>query len=321
MNIRFKLLTGASLVLLLLAAACGSTSDIFGTNPGSTTNQLRGTVDSVDLNSRSIYLTNVSGYNSMLSSGGSGSSVRVYYDNGTTVQFQGRTYRPEDLERGDQVDVRVQQSGNTLVAQSVNVVSDVRTSGKPGSGTYGSTMHGTVRSVDTGRRTISLDTGYGPYAIVQYDANTPVLYNGRTYAAADLEVGDEIDIRVRNAGSAQPFAQDITVTRSVSGSGGTYGSSSATSTVRGTVQSVDTTNRTIQISQTNWIAGFDRSAGSGSTLTVRYDTNVSVNVQGQMYPVSGLQRGDVIDVQVQNLGGSNYVAQSITLVRDVNGRL
>ncbi len=321
MKNRLKLLTGAGLVLLLLAA-CGSTGDIFGTNPSRATNQLRGTIDSVDLNSRSIYLINVSS-GSMLSSGGTGNSVRVYYDNSTTVQYQGRTYRPQDLERGDQVDVRVQQSGNTLVADSINVLSDVRTSGGtyPNTGTYGSTLHGIVRSVDTYGRTISVDTGHGPYATVQYGTNTPVYFNGRTYVVGDLEVGDEIDIRVQNPGSTRPVAQDITVTRSISGSSGTYGGSSATSMVRGTVQYVDTTNRTIQMSQINWMSRFDRSTGSSGTLTVRYDSNVSVNVQGQMYPVSGLQRGDVIDVQLRDLGGASYLAQTITLVHDVSGRL
>jgi hypothetical protein len=327
MNQRYKLLTGAALALLLLAS-CGSTGDIFGTNPQGSSNpqnqQLRGTVDSVDLNSRSIYLVNVSGYGSMLSSGGN--AVRVYYDNGTTVSYQGRTYRPEDLERGDQIDVTVQQSGNTLIAQSVNVLNDVRTSGtyptntNPSNGTYGSLIHGTVRSVDTSRRTISLDTGYGPYAVVSYGSNTPVYFNGRTYATVDLEVGDEIDIRVQNPGSTSPMAQDITVTRSISGNG-TSGSSSSISTVRGTVQYVDTTNHTIQLSSTNWMSGFDRNSGNGGTLTISYPTSVSVNVQGQMYPVTGLQRGDVIDVQLTNYGNGSYSAQSITLVHDVNGKL
>jgi len=42
-------------------------------------------------------------------------------------------------------------------------------------------------------------------------------------------------------------------------------------------------------------------------------------VQGQTYPVSGLERGDVVDVQVANSGynTSSYVAQRIMLVRDV----
>jgi len=36
--------------------------------------------------------------------------------------------------------------------------------------------------------------------------------------------------------------------------------------------------------------------------------------------VTNLERGDVIDVQVQKLSGEDYLAQNITLVRDVNAR-
>jgi len=75
-----KSLAAASLMLILLAA-CGSVGDILGgggSGQQQGTYEIRGTVDSIDLNSRSIYLTNVSGYTSMLSNGGN--AVRVYYD-------------------------------------------------------------------------------------------------------------------------------------------------------------------------------------------------------------------------------------------------
>ena len=68
---RIKTISAAALVLLL-AAACGSTGgglgDIFGSN-SNRSYDIRGTVDSVDLNSRSIYLTNVTGYTNGLASG------------------------------------------------------------------------------------------------------------------------------------------------------------------------------------------------------------------------------------------------------------
>src|SRR5256885_14084649 len=85
-----KTLAAAALVLVF-AAACGSSGigDILG---GGTSNQnydIRGTVDSVDLNGRSIYLTNASGYTSNLNTGTgtSGNTVRVYYDDRTTVEI------------------------------------------------------------------------------------------------------------------------------------------------------------------------------------------------------------------------------------------
>jgi Domain of unknown function (DUF5666) len=260
----------------------------------------------------------VSGNNSMLSSGG-GRTARIFFDNRTSVDYNGRSYRPEDLERGDEVAARVDQSSNRLYATSMSVLHDSRTSSTPPSenspnDTSGTTVHGKVRSVDTSRRTITLDDSYGRTTTLQYSVDTPVTYNGQSYSPADLETGDEIDVRVDNLGGGRYAARDITVTRSVGGSGGD--GSTTQSTVRGTVRSVDTNRRTIELDSVN-ATSFNRNSGS-STFIVQYDTNTQVDVQGQLYPVSGLERGDVIEVQVDNLGNGNYVARRINLVRDVN---
>jgi len=224
---RFKSLAAASLAVLLLAA-CGSLDDIY--SPGSSSNNydIRGTVDHVDLSSRSIYLTNVSGYQRMLSSGGD--AVRVYFDDQTTVSYQGKTYRPQDLEHGDQVSVRVDESGNTLNAESITV---------------------------------------------SYDA-----------------------------------------------SGGTSGNTtqSGMSTLRGTVRYIDTARRTIDLESASWISRFDTGTGTGNRFTIQYDANASIDVQGRSYPISNLERGDVIDVMVDNTSGSTLFANRIYLVRDVNAR-
>jgi len=332
MNQRLKLY-GAAVFALLLVTACGTTGgNIFGNNNSNPTH-IRGTVDSVDTGSRVIYLVNAYSDNgTMLSSGGnSGNSIRVAYDNNTSVQYQGRTYSPADLERGDQVDVYTNgNSSNSLYASSITVTSDVRTSGNypnnnypnnnyPNNGSYASTIHGTIRSIDMNRRTIAVDPGYGSYITVQFNANTPVYYNGTTYQPGNLEIGDQVDVRGSSINNSLFNAQDFTVTRSISSTNGTYGNngtSTATATLRGTVNYVDTSNHTIQLTQTNWMSGFDRSVGgNGSNITVSYDPNVQVNVNGQMYAIGGLQRGDVIDVQLQN-----QQAEGITLVHDVNAR-
>src|SRR5205085_2506406 len=132
---RYKTIAAATFALLLLAA-CGSSGngigDIFGGgNSNSSSYQIRGTVDSVDANSRSIWLTNVSGYNANLNNGGS-STVRVYYDNRTTLNYQGQSYRPDQLERGDGVTVNVNQSGNRLIAQNMDVTYHTRGGMAPG---------------------------------------------------------------------------------------------------------------------------------------------------------------------------------------------
>ena len=317
-----KSLAAASLLLILLAA-CGSVGDVLG-GGGSGQQQgnyeIRGTVESVDLNSRSIYLTNVSGYTSMLSNGG-GNAVRVYYDERTPVSFNGQTYRPTDLERGDQVAVRVDESGNTLMAESMTVISDVSSGSSyptyPSSGSYESNIRGTVRYIDTSRRTIEVDRGSGSTTFVEFESNTPVYFNNQTYNPVDLERGDEIDVRARDLGNGRFLAQNISVIRSISSNGSIGGSSSTqTATVRGTVRSVDTVNRTIELESTNWISNFNTGTTASRTV-IHFDTNATINVNGRMESVSGLERGDVIEVRVaRDSNGSTLWAQSMNLVRD-----
>lgn len=320
-----KSLAAASLALVLLAA-CGSSGmgDILGGGGSGRTYELRGTVDSVDSNSRSIYLTNVSGYNTSMLSNSGGDAVRVYYDDRTPVSHQGSTYRPEDLERGDVISVVVDESGNRLMAETMTVVSDVSNgslypSGST-SGVYGSTIRGTVRFVDMTRRTIEVDRGTGSPVVVDVDTSTPVYYGGNTYRPGDLERGDEVEIRVRDAGSGRPIAQDITVTRNVSdpNSGGLYGGSTSaqTSTVRGTVRFVDTARRTVELESATWMNNFDSSTGS-RTIVVQYDPGFRIDVNGSLQSIEGLERGDVIEVQVREMGGSTWLAQRAFLVRNV----
>lgn len=292
--------------------------------------EVRGTVESVDPNSRSIFLSNVSGYTSMLSNGGSGSNVRVYYDQQTTVAHQGSTYRPEDLERGDEVMVRVDEQGNSLLAETVTVTRDASSgtynSGNSGSqypypsGSSSATLRGKVGYIDGSRRTIELDRGYGSATIVEFDTQTPVYFNNQTYRATDLERGDEIEIRGRDLGNNRFLATDITVTRNVSGGGGIYNggsTSNQTSTVRGTVSYVDTSRRTIELESANFISGFNSGANRSSRVIVQYGTNAGIDVNGSLQPISGLERGDVIEVQVQNTNGSTLYADRLWLVRDV----
>jgi hypothetical protein len=319
-----KLMAFSALALLMLGA-CGSSGDlgdILGGGGQSATNELRGTVDYVDVNNRFVVLRNVTGYGNMLSNTGSGDTVRVYYDNQTSVEFQGQTYNVADLERGDEVAVRVDQSGNTLTARSVSVLRDATTgtgsTTYPGSGSSTS-IRGTVRYVDASRRTIEIDrSGYGVQTF-EYDTNTYVTYSGRNYYPQDLERGDEVEIFLRDIGGGRFLANNITVLRSVSGTGGgTSGTSSAT--IRGTVRYVDASRQEIGLEQTSWITRFNTGSSTGSLNVVRYDSNTNVEFNGQMYSPTNLERGDIIDIDVQNAGSSVFLANRITVVRDVNRR-
>jgi hypothetical protein len=318
---RHKTSTMAGLaVMLLLASACGSSGvgDIFGggNSPSTQTNLVRGTVDHVDANNRSIVLRNVSGYNSMLSNSGSGSTLRVYYDNQTEVQYQGQDYRPTDLEAGDEVEVRVNESGSQLVADTVTVTRNVGgTNSSSSYPAYGTTLRGTVRYIDTSRGTIELDRGSGTTTFVEYPSSINVMYNGSSYRVADLERGDEIEIRATDLGSNRFRADSINVIRSVSSNdNGTWnGGSTSASTIRGTVRYIDTTRRTIELESTTGSLGFNTNA---STIVISYPTNATVDVSGRSQPITGLERGDVIEVQVDR-SGSSYMANRIWLVRDI----
>ncbi|HEY0140632.1 MAG TPA: hypothetical protein VGF48_07040 [Thermoanaerobaculia bacterium] len=322
----FKSLAAASLAVVLLTA-CGSAGglgDILGGGSSNQAAEIRGTVDYVDTNNQTIRLTNVSGLTSMLSSGGGNTAV-VFYETNTPVEYQGKSYRPENLERGDQVAIRVDQSNNRLIAEQIAVTYNAGgTSGSnypSNSGSYGSSVRGTIRYVDTNRRSIEIDRGSGSPVFVEFETNTPVYYSNQTYRVSDLERGDEVDIRVRDMGNNRFIAEQVTVVRSVSGGVGTSGSSSTNATsIRGTVSSVDTNRRLIYLDSTQWMSNFQGSGSAGSSMVVSYDANTSVDVNGRLHPVNGLERGDVVDVQVRSLGGSNYLATRVILVRDVNAR-
>lgn len=332
MNRKFTNLSGLAMVLIFVSAcASGGMGDILGgggggTNSPSQYGTIRGTVDHVDVNNRSILLTNVSGLSSRLSNSGgnSGSTVRVYFDNQTSIQYQGQGYRPEDLERGDEVDVRVMESDNQLIAETVTVVRDsspgTSTGGSYPQDTYGTTVTGTVRYIDANRRTIELDRGYGNGTmVVEYDDRTPVSFNNQTHRPDDLERGDEVQVRITNLGNNRYRADSISVVRSVSGgvgssAGGVYGNQNSEA-IRGTVRYVDTARRTIELESVSGISGF--STGAGSSIVIQYGSNATIDVRGQQLPLSGLERGDVIEAYVDR-SGSSYIGNRFVLVRDAN---
>lgn len=95
------------------------TQDVRGTQPGNYpypgggAADLTGAISSVDTRNQLITYTR-GGY--------AGSSAQVRYDNYTIVEYQGRQYRPENLQRGDTVRIVLRNtSGGTPVADRVIV--------------------------------------------------------------------------------------------------------------------------------------------------------------------------------------------------------
>lgn len=97
-----------------------------GTYPPSTSStfDIRGSVSYIDTSAQRIDLT--SAYVSGLNSGAGQGSYSVYFSSQTPVYYQGKTYSPTALERGDQIDVRAYNSGGRYQADSITVTRNVR---------------------------------------------------------------------------------------------------------------------------------------------------------------------------------------------------
>lgn len=78
---------------------------------------LEGAVDYVDAQRRVIVLTR-GGY--------SGAREPVYYDGNTMVEYGGRLYRPEQLERGDVISIQGRRWNDGWLAERIRVEVDVR---------------------------------------------------------------------------------------------------------------------------------------------------------------------------------------------------
>jgi hypothetical protein len=221
----------AFVVAVALLAGCGSSGigDILGGSRGDDrygrAGDVRGTITSVNTRDQTIVVDQEgTGYH--LRNGGS-DEVVLHYDNNTRVDFEGRTYRPEDLERGDRIAADVNESsGSRLYAQNIQVLYDVSggTGGTGGSGDYrdtlGNELRGVVRYVDTRNRTLEIEpssrydsrypTDRSGIVVVYYDSQTDVEYQGRNYEPGNLERGDEVEIDIRDSGG-RLLAEQITV--------------------------------------------------------------------------------------------------------------
>ena len=247
-GIKGKLFT--ALAGALLIAGCSSTlGDILGGGsrdpyPEEEIGEVRATVDQVDTRNRIIYVEDAETYRRDLrnSSGSGRYDLAIYYDDRTEVEYDGRTYRPQDLEPGDQIVARVEDSGgNRLLAERIEVVYDVSSSGGVRNDPYRNDpyndrndpyrtdtyadVRGFVRNVDHADRTLELervswgrnfDRGTGSsrsgIVVLDWDADTIVEFQGQRYRPENLERGDEVEVEVRDLGN-RLMAEEIVVVR------------------------------------------------------------------------------------------------------------
>ncbi|MEA2601357.1 MAG: hypothetical protein QOF89_2349 [Acidobacteriota bacterium] len=153
-----KIIRWTSISLALFAAVlvtgCGTMDmdDVYGRDRGprdpyyDRAGSLQGTVERVNTRERLIVLnrgeTDDRYDRSGLRNGRDdrrydGDRVSIYYDDRTTVEYQGRTFAPQDLEPGDRIQVNdVDDAGDRLIAQDIQVLYDVSSGGDPNSGPY-----------------------------------------------------------------------------------------------------------------------------------------------------------------------------------------
>lgn len=232
----------ASLVAATLLAGCGSTGvgDIFGGgDTGRTTrndpyeqrlDNVRGTVERVNTRDRTIVVdVESTGYSNNLRNGDD--EIILSYDDSTTVEFQGRTFRPEDLEAGDRILAEIDpsyRSSSAPLVEEIQVLYDVTGGVRDDDDTYSGTndsiadrdVRGTVRYVDTRDRTVEIETtsrsftsgssGQSGVVVVHYDSQTVVEFEGRRYQPENLERGDEVQVDIRDVGG-RLLAEEILV--------------------------------------------------------------------------------------------------------------
>ncbi len=227
----------ATFVAATLLAGCGSSGigDILG--GGDTgrndpyeprVDNVRGTVERVNTRERTIVVdAESSGYSNNLRNGDD--EIVLSYDDSTTVEFQGRTFRPDDLEPGDRILAEISptyRSSTTPLVEEIQVLYDV-SGGVGDNDGYNDNdslvdrdLRGTVRYVDTRDRTVEVETssrgfttgttGQSGVVVVHYDSETVVEFEGRRYQPENLERGDEVQIDIRDVGG-RLLAEEILV--------------------------------------------------------------------------------------------------------------
>ena len=166
----------AATVLLLATAACGSAGAGLGNVLGSVLgggggaaaqpSTVSGTVRNVGQSQITLQLQN-------------GQQVALGYDKQTTVVYQNHSYQVSNLERGDQVTVQVQDTGNgAYYVSAVQVDQSAQNGGGSANGSNGSngggsagvqSVQGTVQQVDVRSGLFTLDAGNG----YQYTVSLP----------------------------------------------------------------------------------------------------------------------------------------------------
>lgn len=122
-RITFPVLFAAALTVLGCSSVdLGSLGDILGSTGPNDPSDIRGKVTRIDSSARRIDL-DVDYVNNLIDTRKNSS---IYYDSETVVQYEGQTYSPTDLERGDVIEASGSRSNDRYIARTIRVVQNVR---------------------------------------------------------------------------------------------------------------------------------------------------------------------------------------------------
>ena len=197
---------------------------------------------------------------------------------------------------------------------------DILGTGSPSTNPSGSNtqIQGVVNNIDTNAHRIDVTTNNNNYtSTVYYDSRTQFTYQNQVVNPSSIRRGDQVNITAYN-NNGQYTADTVYIVGSGMASNypGTYPSTTnGTFEVQGTVSYVDTSAMRIDVTSA-YVTGL-RTNGNQGTYSIYYDSRTPVYYQGQSYSPSALERGDQIDVRAIDNGSGRYMADQITVTRNV----
>jgi hypothetical protein len=126
----------------------------------------------------------------------------VRTSNSTPVTYRGDSYQVSNLEVGDRV--RIDSDGSTTTDREIRARSiEVTQSVQEGGGARVSSVSGRVTRIDRAADVAQVDTGRG---VVRVDMSRAYDSTGRRVRAADLQIGDRVDISGSYGSNSQVFS-------------------------------------------------------------------------------------------------------------------
>ncbi len=176
----------AMLAAVVLAAAQAA--------PPTATDRTVGTFQRLDEGSRRLVLNRDSKTGSGV---GQSSPIHLYYDDATQFSRDGATITAAGLQPGQRLLVDTSKAGNRVQAKRVYVLASTT----PGQ-TWGGYLHGTIKSVETGSRTVHIDQADTMiFNRINNDEQTTLKsVDGKVLPVTSLKTGDEVDMSVKMRG-------------------------------------------------------------------------------------------------------------------------